>query len=99
MLDFNLVEQSDTVDKAVVNAVEIVNDAIVNDNLVEFLECAQAADKRAGEAFVSVIQGDRYRVALGVHIKEYVGRTNYIIVGNALDVFTGEKSEYLLPVM
>ena len=98
MIDMENVQEEDTVDDAVVCAVGIVCGVIENDRFTEFLDIAQAANHNAGEAFIAVFQGENYRVAIGVHINQVTGKDNYLVIGNAIDMRTGDSAEYMIPV-
>ena len=98
MIDMECVQVEDTVDDAVVRAVDTVCDSIENDRFIEFLDVAQAANHNAGEAFVAVFQGEKYCVAMGVHINQVTGKDNYLVIGNAVDMRTGDSAEYMIPV-
>lgn len=98
MIDMERMQVEDTVDDAVVCAVDVVCGVIENDRFVEFLDIAQVANHNAGEAFVAVFQGENYRLAIGVHINQVTGKDNYLVIGHAVDMRTGDSAEYMIPV-
>ena len=35
---------------------------------------------------------------MGVHINQVTGKDNYLVIGNAVDMRTGDSAEYMIPV-